>query len=374
MLKYSCRVARCLRPEKEQQSPHDLMTYLVDRHQQQRCQSAWMACVSICTTVLTIFILANWVNTYNGWEQVLTEAQAFTLYLFAGILFILQQCPKLLNSTTFSIWYSVLMAATVVQPFLANEPHRLLLCTAPFFIVRLVMSMWQLNTALVVTWNLGFTISSVWAYQQNVSDCNASHPLTFLFFEVMSFACIVVITFYLRTILREGIREGLGLRASRNEISAATSLLNTVCDVVVELDEELKITEHSERMASIFTLQADRSVQQMRLQDFMVMSEDRASFEGLLLQQVEKEACPMARVMHAKMRDSIGSVFSMEIFSIQFESLEHFPRYLVGVREFTDEPMLPLPDAPAVQTKRTPTAWCCRTCCRRATTPWRTRC
>lgn len=320
------------------------MSSVVDEMVQQRCWGAWRTCVSMLSTLATMYILASWLPEDMGNMEFLSDTQDIIIYILAAILFALHSHPRLLHPGSISAWYALLMVPTVLVPLFATDLVNLLMLSAPLFLTRLIFSVWQRNSLLVLLLNALFSASTTWGFVRVEScDNHLIHLFAYALLEGMASVCVVIGTYIAQRMLRETIREGLCLRASRNDISAATSLLNAICDAVVELDKDQKIVEHSARFASIFTLEKDRSVQGWQLQDFMSSEEDQARFSDLLLSPMDDTLLTSARATHVRMRDSIGNIFSMDVFVIQFQGSEASPRYLVGVREVADEPVQALP-------------------------------
>eukprot|EP00443_Scrippsiella_acuminata_P127236 CAMPEP_0115592718 /NCGR_PEP_ID=MMETSP0272-20121206/10929_1 /TAXON_ID=71861 /ORGANISM="Scrippsiella trochoidea, Strain CCMP3099" /LENGTH=343 /DNA_ID=CAMNT_0003027963 /DNA_START=406 /DNA_END=1434 /DNA_ORIENTATION=+ len=173
-----------------------------------------------------------------------------------------------------------------------------------------------------LVWNLVYSLASVWA------SSHVSEPGSFdsnLVDLMMSAVLVLAAQQRHRALWRE---------ARCNEQVATTDLLTLVCDAVVELDDELKIAEHTPKLA-------------LNLQHFMPIEEDRKRFEAHLsdhetIGEPEPSFSSRSGALHATMRDSMSGRLQVEMFFVRFHSISGRRQYLVGIREFMDQPLCEL--------------------------------
>eukprot|EP00429_Kryptoperidinium_foliaceum_P042186 CAMPEP_0176117284 /NCGR_PEP_ID=MMETSP0120_2-20121206/58919_1 /TAXON_ID=160619 /ORGANISM="Kryptoperidinium foliaceum, Strain CCMP 1326" /LENGTH=309 /DNA_ID=CAMNT_0017451571 /DNA_START=600 /DNA_END=1527 /DNA_ORIENTATION=+ len=130
-------------------------------------------------------------------------------------------------------------------------------------------------------------------------------------------------------------------KASLTESSATKRLLTLMCDVVLELDRELRFAEHVPKFAVMFTLGASQCLKGKRMHDFMPLESDRERWQSVTSEVPvcldDSFAGPGPGVMHATMRASEDSKLSVEIFYVKYRDFNGAHRYLVGIHEVVDQ-------------------------------------
>ncbi|CAJ1447032.1 unnamed protein product [Effrenium voratum] len=123
---------------------------------------------------------------------------------------------------------------------------------------------------------------------------------------------------------------GLALLEVQAEKRAFVMLLSSVCDAVVELDEDLKIVGDSRHLHCWLLHGREGSPEDEELQQF-VKETDRALF----LKEIrrERQGITTAAAFHLKMRDSAGTTVPVECFHVRFQSTIG-ERHLLGMREY----------------------------------------
>jgi len=113
--------------------------------------------------------------------------------------------------------------------------------------------------------------------------------------------------------------------------------------VVVEIDSTLRIANLTSKFAALMMSGPDQPSKGRHLRHFMASDEDLALVEECLQSSSNVEGgVPLAGVVHAKMRDSIGNILDMEIFHASFEGLDGRPCHVAGIREFAEPTLAPL--------------------------------
>merc|ERR1719343_665559 len=67
---------------------------------------------------------------------------------------------------------------------------------------------------------------------------------------------------------------------AKEESTAVKQMLNLVCEVVVELNDELRVVEHEPRLAAMLTPGSTKSTEAVLLHDFMPDQSDKNSFQS----------------------------------------------------------------------------------------------
>jgi len=111
------------------------------------------------------------------------------------------------------------------------------------------------------------------------------------------------------------------------------ALLNVMSDVVVELDEELRLPTHSPQLAGLL-LFGSKSLDGMSFTQLLASDEDREHFKAVLAKEQQTEY-PIAGMFHTRILDSCSNVLDIEIFHVK-KPWRNSHRHLLGVREHSN--------------------------------------
>ncbi|CAE8692916.1 unnamed protein product [Polarella glacialis] len=150
--------------------------------------------------------------------------------------------------------------------------------------------------------------------------------------------CVVVSIIGLATDMRlvSEASSTIKVKASHAEHQSLSMLLNTICDVVVELDSFFGLVDKGERLSAFLLQGPGRSLRKTCFLDFMYQAADRESFSQHLQQPRHGLLRDMAIPIHARMRDSSGFALHVELIHAQYERLDGSVRYIVGIRELAE--------------------------------------
>ncbi|CAE8648270.1 unnamed protein product [Polarella glacialis] len=150
--------------------------------------------------------------------------------------------------------------------------------------------------------------------------------------------CVVVSILGLATDMRlvSEASSTIQVKASHAEHQSLSMLLNTMCDVVVELDSLFGLVDKGERLSAFLLQGPGRSLRKTCFLDFMYQAADRESFSQHLQQPRHGLLRDMAIPIHARMRDSSGFALHVELIHAQYERLDGSVHYIVGIRELAE--------------------------------------
>lgn len=114
-------------------------------------------------------------------------------------------------------------------------------------------------------------------------------------------------------------------------INAGKRLLNSICDVVIELDCDFRIKRHADRLATFLVHSNDLHVRDALFSDFILNEAERHLFEIKLDQQDEQEE--ECGPMQLTLRDSSSIPVHVELFNAPIHDNGQFSGYLIGIRE-----------------------------------------
>merc|ERR1739848_277274 len=99
-------------------------------------------------------------------------------------------------------------------------------------------------------------------------------PIAFIGLSTM-LSCIV---FIFGEVISQRTRLELQVQVSKNELEAATSVLQSVCDVVIEVDNEFCLQEHSALLSDLLMLNPQRRLEGECLTDLLHSDGDQTKF------------------------------------------------------------------------------------------------
>lgn len=237
----------------------------------------------------------------------------------------------------------------------AKDAFHLVALKTTFTTVRFGLSVAFGNTCITAVLNVAYSGIIIWQYVTQV-------PATARFLEVFGetitldwwlwqeLIILVIILVNSYNVETRRTAEACAVaedRSMRRERSATRALLNTMCDVVVELDTSMSIVGHASKLACLLLHGSGRSLQGTNLQEQLATAEDQ---EKLAARLGTAGAGPagagvgpevweaMVTPFHVQMRDSLSNTISMEFFPVRFEGVDSRPRHLIGIREVSDSP------------------------------------
>ncbi|CAK0863469.1 unnamed protein product [Prorocentrum cordatum] len=148
----------------------------------------------------------------------------------------------------------------------------------------------------------------------------------------------VLILFSVDKLLHQMMQLELEARSSRNELAAAHSVLRSVCDDVVVVDDALRLRVDSPELRNVLFLNQRRSLRQEDLRSFLASAEDCAKFDEQMrvataAGQPSGEPPRLSVAFLVSLKDSAGITLEVEVFVVPFLNRENQQSHLVGIRE-----------------------------------------
>lgn len=224
------------------------------------------------------------------------EVQDWVLVILTLMCSVGRVTPRRLADDYAGQWYSLLMLLISILVGVSgahslDHVGRWSILLMPF---RLMLGLAYLWPPAVVLWNCVYAASASSAYLRVLGDASAEHVYSLqchCILEAMTLACVVIVAVTYRALLQRELSSMAEACSARDGQVAMRRLLELVCDVVVGLDSELVIAEHTPRLSTMVAVPPGTTVQGARLQDFMASEEDKRRFERLLLaSQLDVEA------------------------------------------------------------------------------------
>jgi len=147
--------------------------------------------------------------------------------------------------------------------------------------------------------------------------------------------CLLSLCLYvwLRVATTKDLVNQIEVTEVKSERQACRRLLSSVCDAVVELDDELRIAEEAPHLGA-WLLHGRKSLMGLKLEQLLYSKGEKRLFhEEATRSQGEENMCA---AFHLKLRDSTGSAVPAECFHVKFHSgLGN--HHLLGLRESVEK-------------------------------------
>jgi len=193
-----------------------------------------------------------------------------------------------------------------------------------------------------------FLVHLLQAIQMGISQADppgvAYSPGALIPMFLLMFVGIVAV----RGLVRENVILKMDLQKRVVELGAVSSLLTACYDAVVEVDQNLCLTQHSRQLSSMLLQISPKAggLSGKSLLDFFAEG-DRARISEQVLSSISSDSENISVVaMNADMLDSDFNHVIVELFCAQFNNLANERCFLVGLREIQDVEHLK-PCAPA---------------------------
>jgi len=137
--------------------------------------------------------------------------------------------------------------------------------------------------------------------------------------------------------------EGVLWRNATNEVqakagqctqSAVSSLLDLLCDVVIDLDHGLKLKSAPAKFAGMLMRQGGRTLEGCDFMSYIKTDGDRSRFENMVRSRtVDEDQSTAPSMVTLGLRDSIGSVVRVAMYHVPYTSIGGQTHHLVGIVE-----------------------------------------
>ncbi|CAK0850921.1 unnamed protein product, partial [Prorocentrum cordatum] len=308
---------------------------------------------SISCSLSSALTLWNILTNRERVHSVGADVLFFTMY--SSILVVLFR-PSWITPSPVELWgaWAMLMATVGASP-LVTSSDKLIVVSATLGVVRLCVSLFMLKLPSLVFWNAADWGALSFHLHPWIPSVDVGHSLAYrqqsqmiIIAELFQSCFVVLLAYSMHRVTSEWARQLVEAQASRKGLEASRSMLLTVCDVVVELDANLQLTEHSPRLAAMLPRSlSHNSLVGSTLDKFMCSEDDIRRFNARM-QDPAHENDTIGDVFHANMRNRFGGATEMEFFHVCFmDALTQLPQHLLGFRENSDSVLLgrsPVPE------------------------------
>lgn len=279
-----------------------------------------------------------------------TLTQQVSVPLFCIVVTCPAVMPRLVSVRTLDMWHWIIQLITLVavSPWIIGKDIHLFHQVAPFA-AGLSFASCAVNLKIRVSFfaNLMNAAFVLWA-EHVVGEGQAGNEfktrtMMILVGKIVGFIGIESCLIYY----------AMDTNDSKFKRSAMLSLLRMVCDAVVNLDDEGRMTEHDVSLSTMLFLGADRSLAGERFAQYIRCGEDVERFAAA----VETSDRSGPSLLHIRLRDAWGSYIKAQLFVVPFRSGRGKRRFVVGLKEDCEDLGMPgsVPDpAEDGQVSRTP--------------------
>lgn len=300
---------------------------------EQRLRLIFGACRIVATIFVFILMAIAWC-TVNGFQRWLTAFQTVMIWVCYPLFCYLGYFAREAALPVLRVFWFISFTAIGVFTLFATPNVMAVVCAywicQPY---RFLMSCFAMDTWFLLAANTTVTLMILIALAraepvpQDILPLKAAH--------IMVMEALVLIALFMSSSFYEDsvyytCRHDLELSASKSESSAAATVLNAVCDAVVQLDDSLCVVNQGRKLAALL-LQPGRDLTGSSFPQFLQERGGQKDFVEWL------EGPPRPTDSHigfqSRLRDSVGSPIFVEMFHVPFEKMPGFSHHFIGILE-----------------------------------------
>lgn len=230
--------------------------------------------VCIAGNIFMATVAYNIVHRKSRW---MTDGQTFSMLIPIALTTVATTCCReRMARFPRCLFIALMLSVSVVEVQVSGQLIAGIFIESGTFLFRFVPSTMYHKVCEVILWNVLVFIATVSAYAKAFEG---QTELRFLIlYQIWNCGVILSVSVSKARSVREQVRVDVETKDLRDESSGLSNLLDLVCDVVVVLDEDLRIKGNNSRFSAMVMLHG-RSVEGVRLQDYMPSEEDKEAFE-----------------------------------------------------------------------------------------------
>eukprot|EP00928_Gymnodinium_smaydae_P005846 TRINITY_DN12021_c0_g1_i4.p1 TRINITY_DN12021_c0_g1~~TRINITY_DN12021_c0_g1_i4.p1 ORF type:complete len:562 (-),score=56.83 TRINITY_DN12021_c0_g1_i4:220-1827(-) len=321
----------------------------VSRRMQARQKRSMQTCCVVVCHAVSVFLVCVVYNIFTRSQRWASFEQVIVVLLLLSFALAMDSLSRFDHQLTAYWAYSIFMGLSAVwivagdfSSAVSTSSGEVTFYTlSAACALRLLATVNVLHFRLALFWNAVCSIVS--SCKLVLGEAEGPFPRSnFAFLEAI--LCIAVI------LLSEGIRSAkfaetfqeVNAAAGNIEKSAATSLLENMCDVILPLDPSLTISKDVPQFKGMLMLNPNSSVEGLNIDNWIPCQEDKTRLHQQITSSSSDEDSNVS-CFNVTLRDSDGNDIRVEMFSVAFESLNKSRRYMLGIREFSDLEVRPAP-------------------------------
>lgn len=317
--------------------PRTFMDNYVATQMQERQMARLRPLLKVFPWFLTWNVLRAWLRILSGKPREMNAFQDILWILVYCVVLSVGARPDLLRTRHVDAWYTLIMMWFVVFGLAAfpSDSDWLFVWNCGSSFIRLLVGLARMRTVPFAAWNVTYFIAMVVVYTSKAGCIPNLMKIT------LELTVCVSLTIIVGAMEQSTIRElhsDAQKWTMRDRSSAASALLDAVCDAQCELDGELAIVgSEASKLPALLLHGPGRTLNGVKLQDLMPTEEDRTLFSERMQMPLDLQAQEhKAEVFHLRLRDSLSSTLQMEVFSVRSRGFHGQMRHLIGMRELGD--------------------------------------
>ncbi|CAJ1404841.1 unnamed protein product [Effrenium voratum] len=243
--------------------------------------------------------------------------------------------PGILTLRTLNLWclISHVFVAVWLSPNGCDAPHAFavrLFCLGVIQVPCLLFVQSWLMACVVHLGVAGIVVlRALLGDAEDAAGTIFQHPSTLFGAELIMAACVGILVRFLYNSFEQRVASRLRESHVSSQLDAASGLLQLTCEAVLELDDDLRLTEHCPKLAAML-LRGGSSTQGLRFSEFV------ARDEAARAEEILRGSSSVAQAFHTHLVDSCASKFRTEVFQVTYQVPSGQHRHLIGLRDFTD--------------------------------------
>ncbi|CAE6972192.1 CACNA1F, partial [Symbiodinium sp. KB8] len=287
-----------------------------------------------CALLCTGFALLQW-RVARDVSLTTSSVVQGTMLSGLGVFMFIDSCPAILTVGRLNAFYVLVsLCATVSLSPWHVQVDRVVLMELSFLAFGRIPAVVIARTpALVVVCNLPpLLLALIRASTTSALDVS-------VVVEVSGFIATLCASVAVRLLVKSRVERNLQYGKMTADFNASSSLLQLICDSILELDADLQIAEHSPALAAM--LLRDRPGTTLEGMDFtdLIPGAAEAGRAVELLRKFEDHPPDSlkAQAFHTHLVDSDANRFRTEVFQVTYHTLQGRVRHLIGLRDVTDQ-------------------------------------
>jgi len=212
--------------------------------------------------------------------------------------------------------------------------------------IRFIGAVGLLDFKHTFLWNTIYVCAIVPSYAVLPQECPLMiSTYTFAVNQIFCFALLAAVAYSTEMVGTSLIRQMLEAKVLRDDHSAVRSLLDAMCDAVVMIDENYRITESSPRLACMLMYDPNVQMSGKSMLDYFAVASERDLYIERTRNCTQADYnIPRGRepvettVFHTTLLDSHGNRINVEVFHVrvQYIDIDSFSLHIIGIREEAD--------------------------------------
>eukprot|EP00931_Biecheleriopsis_adriatica_P107475 TRINITY_DN81819_c0_g1_i1.p1 TRINITY_DN81819_c0_g1~~TRINITY_DN81819_c0_g1_i1.p1 ORF type:complete len:529 (-),score=74.19 TRINITY_DN81819_c0_g1_i1:45-1631(-) len=335
---------------RNQQTQPSFFDQLVEQKTQLRCAEAAKSCFVAASNGVWVIIASTMYNMALGRPRWMTLGQTVCLIAAFAVLLIANAKPSW-TRRWLDFYFGIFMLLLIVF-VLTSSPEHLVFSMNGALLARAIFSFYHMNTTNTIFLNLVASAAVCIFASQNQQAC-VTDSMVYMY-ELGATGMLLMAVSEIQRWTVTAIRNDIKVSDLTSEISASRSLLDMVCDVSLELNEvnqDLTISCDSRTFAALLMRTSSTSLEGSSFYDFIANENDRS-----ILETRTSDLAPGAvGTCVVGLSDSMHNPVKADLFfvKVNVSADGNSSRFLLGIREFTDEiPKMPAFQAPKAKQRQ----------------------